>query len=44
LPALDKALGELLGKLRITRVDYKAPEGSYWDVLYAGLRKRCARA
>jgi len=34
LPALDKALGELLGKLRITRVDYKAPEGSYWDVLY----------
>lgn len=35
LPALDKALGELLGKLRITRVDYKASEGgSYWDVLY----------
>jgi hypothetical protein len=33
LPALDKALGELLGKLRITRVDYKAPEGSYWDEL-----------
>ena len=34
LPALDKALGELLAKLRITRVDYKLPEGSYWDVLY----------
>jgi len=34
LPALDKALAELLAKLRITRVDYKSPEGSYWDVLY----------
>jgi len=34
LPALDKALGELLAKLRITRVDYKADEGSFWDVLY----------
>jgi Winged helix DNA-binding domain len=35
LPALDKALGELLAKLRITRVDYKAREGgSFWDVLY----------
>src|SRR5271166_3482146 len=34
LAALDKALGELLAKLRITRVDYKASEGSYWDVLY----------
>ncbi len=34
LPALDKALGELLAKLRITRVDYKSNEGSYWDVLY----------
>ena len=33
LPALDKALGELLGKLRITRVDYKSKEGSYWDEL-----------
>jgi hypothetical protein len=33
LPALDKALGELLAKLRITRVDYKASEGSYWDEL-----------
>ncbi len=31
--ALDKALGELLAKLRITRVDYKANEGSYWDEL-----------
>jgi hypothetical protein len=35
LPALDKALGELFAKLRITRVDYKASEGgSYWDALY----------
>ena len=34
LAALDKALGELLSKLRITRVDYKANEGSFWDVLY----------
>ncbi|MGD0161839.1 MAG: hypothetical protein ABSB39_05160 [Candidatus Sulfotelmatobacter sp.] len=34
LAALDKALGELLSKLRITRVDYKAGEGSFWDVLY----------
>jgi 23S rRNA pseudouridine2605 synthase len=34
IPALDKALGELLSKLRITRVDYKESEGSFWDVLY----------
>jgi hypothetical protein len=34
LAALDKALGELLSKLRITRVDYKVAEGSFWDVLY----------
>jgi hypothetical protein len=34
LAALDKALGELLSKLRITRVDYKETEGSFWDVLY----------
>jgi hypothetical protein len=33
-PALDKALGELWSKLRITRVDYNASEGSSWDVLY----------
>ena len=32
--ALDKALGELWSKLRITRVDYNVSEGSYWDVLY----------
>ena len=32
--ALDKALGELWSKLRITRVDYNASEGSSWDVLY----------
>ncbi len=33
LAALDGALGELWSKLRITRVDYKASEGSYWDLL-----------
>jgi len=33
-PALDSALGELWSKLRITRVDYKASEGSFWDLLY----------
>jgi len=32
--ALDKALGELWSKLRITRVDYKPSEGSVWDLLY----------
>jgi hypothetical protein len=32
--ALDGALGELWSKLRITRVDYNASEGSVWDVLY----------
>jgi len=34
LAALDKALAELWSKLRITRVDYKASEGSIWDLLY----------
>ena len=32
--ALDKALAELWSKLRITRVDYLAGEGSVWDLLY----------
>ncbi len=32
--ALDKALAELWSKLRITRVDYRASEGSVWDLLY----------
>ena len=32
--ALDRALGELWGKLRIMRVDYRPGEGAYWDVLY----------
>jgi len=32
--ALDKALGELLSRLRITRVDYNPADGSFWDVLY----------
>lgn len=32
--ALDKALAELWSKLRLTRVDYKASEGSVWDLLY----------
>jgi len=34
LAALDGALVELWSKLRITRVDYKANEGSVWDLLY----------
>ena len=34
LAALDKALAELWSKLRITRVDYSASEGSVWDLLY----------
>ena len=32
--ALDKSLGELWSKLRITRVDYEPGEGAFWDVLY----------
>ena len=32
--ALDRALSELWSRLRITRVDYKAEEGAFWDVLY----------
>jgi hypothetical protein len=32
--ALDKALAELWSKLRLTRVDYSASEGSVWDLLY----------
>jgi len=32
--ALDRALGELWSKLRITRVDYRPGEGAQWDVLY----------
>jgi Winged helix DNA-binding domain len=32
--AVDKALAELWSKLRITRVDYNASEGSVWDQLY----------
>jgi hypothetical protein len=32
--ALDKSLAELWSRLRITRVDYSASEGSVWDVLY----------
>jgi len=31
--ALDRALTELSMKLRITRVDYRADHGAYWDVL-----------
>ncbi|MFB3815686.1 MAG: DNA glycosylase AlkZ-like family protein [Terriglobales bacterium] len=31
--ALDRALGELWSRLRITRVDYKEGEGAFWDVL-----------
>jgi Winged helix DNA-binding domain len=32
--ALDKALAELWSKLRLTRVDYSASEGSVWDLVY----------
>ncbi|HSA93689.1 MAG TPA: crosslink repair DNA glycosylase YcaQ family protein, partial [Terriglobales bacterium] len=31
--ALDRALGELWSRLRITRVDYRAGEGALWDTL-----------
>jgi uncharacterized protein YcaQ len=34
IAAIDKALAELWSKLRITRVDYKASDGSVWDLLY----------
>jgi hypothetical protein len=34
IAALDRALGELGAKLRISRVDYNSREGSFWDVLY----------
>jgi hypothetical protein len=32
--ALDRGLGELWSRLRITRVDYKPEEGAFWDALY----------
>jgi hypothetical protein len=32
--ALDRGLGELWSRLRITRVDYSPAEGASWDVLY----------
>src|SRR5207249_8440939 len=32
--ALDKSLGELWSKLRVTRVDYHERDGASWDVLY----------
>lgn len=34
IPALDRALLELWSILKITRVDYRADEGVFWDVLY----------
>ena len=34
LAALDRALGELWSRLRITRVDYNPAEGASWDALY----------
>ncbi|MBV9572902.1 MAG: winged helix DNA-binding domain-containing protein [Acidobacteriales bacterium] len=34
IAALDRALGELAAKLRITRVNYTPREGSSWDLLY----------
>jgi hypothetical protein len=32
--ALDRALGELWSRLRITRVDFNPREGAFWDLLY----------
>jgi hypothetical protein len=32
--ALDRALGELWSRLRITRVDYNPAGGAFWDTLY----------
>lgn len=32
--ALDRVLGELWSILKITRVDYREGEGTFWDVLY----------
>lgn len=32
--AIDRALGELWSKLRITRVDYNPEEGAFWDVMF----------
>jgi hypothetical protein len=32
--ALDRSLGELWSRLRITRVDYVEGEGAYWDTLF----------
>ncbi len=32
--ALDRSLGELWSKLRITRVDYRPEAGVFWDVLF----------
>ncbi|MGE0407582.1 MAG: hypothetical protein AB7O65_14910 [Candidatus Korobacteraceae bacterium] len=33
-PALERALGELWSRLRITRVDYNPEQGASWDALY----------
>jgi 23S rRNA pseudouridine2605 synthase len=32
--ALDRALHDLWSRLRITRVDYRPEEGTFWDVLF----------
>jgi hypothetical protein len=32
--ALDRALNELWSRLRITRVDYNAEAGAFWDILF----------
>ena len=32
--ALDRALHDLWSRLRITRVDYRSDEGTFWDVLF----------
>ena len=41
--AIDRALAELSLKLRITRVDYRAEQGAYWDVLLRWCPERSAR-
>jgi hypothetical protein len=37
--ALDRALHELWSMLKITRVDYREPEGAQWDVFYRWARE-----
>ena len=36
--ALDRALNDLWSILKITRVDYREPQGAYWDLLFRWAR------